>query len=157
MRLILRRQLREHWRFFAIIVPLILLMTWPAIIHVFDSGFWIPAADVDMWMKFWDAWHLGKILGGEGNLFHTNDIFYPQGTTLAFQGYSLPHALLMNALDAIMPASNAYTLAFLLLIIASALSAYIYLCWLLKDKWLAAGGRGGLRLQPVGHGRAAYA
>ena len=93
-----------------------------------------------MWMKFWDAWHLGKILGGEGNLFHTNDIFYPQGTTLAFQAYSLPHALLMNALDAIMPASNAYTLAFLLLIFASALSAYIYLCWLLKDKWLALAG-----------------
>ena len=133
--------LKDHWQFFAIVMPLILLMTWPAIIHVFDtSRFWAPGLDWDAWMKFWDAWHLGLVLRGEADFFYSHHVFYPQGATLAFQHYSLPNMLGMLALGMVLPASNAFTILYLLNIFAAALSAYVYICWLLKDKWLAVVG-----------------
>ena len=134
----MRQLLRRHWHFIAIVLPLILLMTWPAPARLFDRDqFWIPAQDYDAWMKFWDAWRLDTVLRGQADFFHTKSVYYPQGTTLAFQATAVPHALLMAALGAFMPASNAYTLLYLLIILCCALSAYIYANWLFKDKWLA--------------------
>ena len=138
MRAWTRQPLRNHWQFVVIVLPLILLMTWPASARLFDGGqFWVPAQDYDAWMKFWDAWRLDTVLRGQADFFHTKSVYYPQGTTLAFQPTAVPHALLMVALKTIMPASNAYTLLYLLIIFVCALSAYVYAAWLFKDKWLA--------------------
>ena len=136
-----RKPLRRHAHFFCVIVPLILLMTYPTITHVFDtSKFWLPAVDWDAWLKIWDAWHFKQVLAGESSLYHTNLLFYPHGVSLAYQTYSLPFMLVMNALQAFLPPSNAYCLTYLLNIFVCALSGYIYCLYLFKDKWLALPG-----------------
>ena len=134
----LAKQLRGHAHFFLVIVPLILLMTYPTIIHVFDtSRFWAPTLDKDIWQKFWDAWHFKQVLAGQTDLYHTNMFFYPDGVYFPYRTYNLPHMILMNFLQLFMPASNAYCLTYLLIIFCCCLSAYIYCNWLFKDKWLA--------------------
>ena len=134
----LAKQLRGHAHFFLVIVPLILLMTYPTIIHVFDpSSFWLPALDWDVWLKFWDAWHFKQVLAGKSEFLHTNLLFYPDGVSLAYRAYSLPHIIIMSALSLLMPASHAFSLTYLLLIFACAAAAYVYCSWLFKDKWLA--------------------
>ena len=52
-----------------------------------------------------------------------------------------------------MPVSNAFSLAYLLIIVFCALSAYVYLHWLFSDKWIALLGAVVFGLSPhvVGH------
>ena len=135
------KRLRGHAHFFAAIVPLILLMTYPTVIHVFDtSRFWVPAVAWDVWFKFWDAWHFKQVLIGQSDFYHSSMNFYPEGVSLVYQSYSLPHMILMNSLQLFMPMSNAYCLTFLLIIFFCCASGYIYCNWLFKDKWLALPG-----------------
>ena len=130
-------RLREHLPFLVIAPILIVVMTWPTALQVFDtSSFWTPALDRDAWLKVWDAWHLKRVLAGEAQFHHTDMLFYPQGVSLAYLPYSLPHMIVMNALQLVMGASNAYCLAYLLIVFACALSGYIYCSYLFRDKWL---------------------
>ena len=129
---------RRHAHFYLIVVPLILVMTYPTIIHVFDaSRFWVPSIDRDVWLKFWDAWYFKMVLAGESGFHYTNLLFYPEGVSLVNLTYNLPHMIVFGMLQTIMPADNAYCLTYLLMIFACALSGYIYCNYLFKDKWIA--------------------
>ena len=130
--------LRGHAHFFCLITPLILLMTYPTIVHVFDtSSFWLPTVGGDVWITFWDAWHFKLAPAGKSDFYHTNLLFYPEGISLVTQPYSLPHMLVLNGLQLIMPAANAACLTILLNIFGCALAGYIYCLYLFKDKWLS--------------------
>ena len=80
-------------------------------------------------------------------------MFYPEGLSLAFHSFSYPHIFLVNALEIVLPVSNAFSLAYLLNIVICALSAYVYLRWLFRDKWIALLGAVVFGLSPhvVGH------
>ena len=133
-----RRLLRQHLHFILIIAPLILIMTYPTVVHVFDaSRFWVPSLDRDVWLKFWDAWHFQMVLAGKSDFYFTHFLFYPGGLSLVNLTYSLPHVIVLGALQTIMPADNAYCLTYLLNIFACALSGYIYCNYVFKDKWIA--------------------
>ena len=132
------RNARKHWPFLVIMPLLIIVMTYPTINHVFDtSRFWVPALDWDVWFKFWDAWHFKQVLAGQSDFYHTNMLFYPEGISLVYLTYNLPHMIVLNLLQLIMPPANAYCLAFLLIIFCCCFSGYIYCSWLFKDKWIA--------------------
>ena len=129
---------RRH-RLFLLGFPLLaILMTWPTIVYVFDSSlFWLPSTNLDIWMKFWDAWRLPSILTDSGNYLFTDLLFYPHGLSLVYHNFSLPHMLVFGALQGAIPASNAYNLSFLLIVVGNGAAAYLYLLRLFRLRWLA--------------------
>ena len=88
-------------------------------------------------MKFWDAWYGKHILSGQADYYFTDLLFYPQGLSLIYHNFSIPHMLVFGGLQAFMPASNAYSLTFLLIVASVTCSAYVYMLYLFKDKWIA--------------------
>ena len=149
--------LREHRHFFVVVVLLTLVTTFPTIVYVFKTDvFWHPAgAHRDVYIKIWDVWYGGQFLSGQADRFHTDLLFYPEGTSLVFHPFFIPHIIVVNALNILLPLSNAFSLAYLLIIVISALSAYVYLHWLFKDKWIALLGAVVFGFSPivVGHGK----
>ncbi len=130
--------LRTHSPFIIIVPLLIIVMTWPTLRYVIDASiFWLPTERDDIYMLFWDAWYGGQILSEGADFYFTDLKFHPDGVSLVYHNFSLPHMLLFGGLTAILPRSSAFNLAYLLLVFASALSAYIYLRYLLRDRWLA--------------------
>ncbi len=133
------RTLREHRHFIVVVAILIVVMTFPTIKYVFNTDvFWLPTGrHTDAWMKFWDAWYGKRILAGEAHFYYTDLLFYPRGVSLVYHNFSIPHMLVFGGLQALMPASNAYNLTFLLIVAAVTCSAYVYMLYLFKDKWVA--------------------
>ena len=131
-------RLRQHRPFFIIVPLLVIVMTWPTLALVVDTDtFAVPTRNTDVWQKLWDAWHLKRFLAGQTDFYYTDFMFYPQGLSLAFENFSLPHMLALGLLGAVLPPANAFSLTFLLIVFAAALSAYIYLFYLFRDAWLA--------------------
>lgn len=147
--------LSKHRHFLIVVTLLTLATTFPTIVYVFNTDvFWHPGgADRDIYIMFWDIWYGKQFLAGQASPFYTDQIFYPEGLSLAFQPFNIPHIILVNALNIFLPLSNAFSLAYLLIIFLCALSAYVYLHWLFKDKWIALLGAVvfGLSPQVVGH------
>ncbi len=131
-------QLREHLHFIIIVPLLIIVMTWPTAAHVFEpDSNWLAGHDVDWQMLFWDAWYAERIIAGGADFFYTDLKFYPDGVSLAFHNFSLPHMFLFAGLQALMPAANAFNLSFLLLTLINVTAGYVYLNYLLRDRWAA--------------------
>ena len=135
----LERILRDHIHCLAITALLILIMTFPTIEYVFRTDvFWLPSGkSSDVFIEIWDVWYGSQVLSGGADRFHTNLVFYPEGVSLVYHPINFPYVVLVNALQSIMPLSNAFCLAYLLIIYVSALSAYVYLLYLTNDKWIA--------------------
>ena len=131
--------IRRHLPFILVATVLTLVMTFPTIVYVFKTDvFWLPAKHCcDVFIEFWDIWYAQQILAGKADLFYTNMIFYPDGVSLTYNQVGMFYSTLVIALRLFFPLSNAYSLAFLLIIISSAGAAYLYLNWLFKDRWLA--------------------
>ena len=131
--------LREHLHFTVVVTLLTLVMTFPTIVNVFRTDvFWLPTGDShDVYVKMWDVWYGEQFLTGRADRFYTDLMFYPDGLSLAYHPFFIPYVIVMNVLDIFFPPSNAYSLGYLLIIWLSALSAYFYLLWLFKDKWIA--------------------
>ena len=133
----MRTLFREHLHFFLIIPALIIFMTWPTFYHVFETDtFWLPTSGEDVWFELWEGWYGGQIIRGKADLFYTDLLFYPQGASLAFHQYTLPHMLAYVLLRALLPISNAYNFAFLLTLFANALATYVCANYFIKDKWI---------------------
>ena len=136
MKLIIR-YLREQFHFFVIVPVFIVVMTWPTAYYVFETEtFWLAGSDIDTHMLFWDAWYFKRLLAGQADYFFTDLLFYPEGASLAFHNFSLPHMALFAGLQTVMPAPNAYNLTFLILVFLTILSGYIYLRYGFQDKWI---------------------
>ena len=133
-----KRAAREHWHFVLVVGALTALMTFPTILYVFRTDvFWIPAGGTDVFTEFWDVWYGGQFLSGLADRFHTNKVFYPLGVSLNHHPINLPYVLLMNVLSAVMPLSNAFSLMYMLIIVACAASAYFYLNFIFSNTWIA--------------------
>ena len=129
---------RAHWPVIVLAPLAIVVMTWPAFWQIFDaSSFWLPTQRDDIYMLFWDGWYSNLILTEGADFFFTDLKFHPHGVSLAYHNFSLPHMLLFGGLSAMMPPSSAFNLTYLLLVLMSLLSAYIYIGYLIRDKWLA--------------------
>ena len=81
--------IRDHWRFLLLISVLLVVMTFPTIEYVFNTEvFWLPTENLDVWLRFWDAWYGKQLLRGQAEFFFTDMLFYPHGLSLDF-----PHVL----------------------------------------------------------------
>ena len=147
--------LREHRHVFIVVSLLTLATTFPTIVYVFNTDvFWHPAGSHrDVYIKLWDVWYGKQFLTGQADRFYTDLIFYPEGISLVFHPFFIPHIIVVNALNILLPFSNAFSLAYLVIIVVCALSAYIYLHWLFTDKWIALFGAVVFGFSPivVGH------
>ena len=130
--------LRGHLHVIVIAPLLTILLTYPTIRYVFDRDlFWLPTRVYDIWSNLWNTWYFKLILAGEAAPLFTDLKFYPEGVSLAFLLSPVPHSLLSAALESLLPASNAYNLVYLLIILACVLSAYVYLLYLCRHRWVS--------------------
>ena len=133
--------LRQHLPVLIIMPLLIIVMTWPTTAYVFDANtIAFPTRNPDVFQKLWDVWHGGRFLAGQTSFYHSEALFYPAGLSLAYENFSLPHMLAVGLLGALLPAAGAYNLTYLLIVFAVALSGYVYLHYLFRDRWLASMG-----------------
>lgn len=133
------KMFRDHRHFFAVISLLIVVLTFPTIAYIFNTEvFWVPTGNhPDTWMKFWDAWYGKALFSGRANYYFTDLFFNPHGISLVYHNFSIPHMLVFGGLQALMPASNAFSLTYLLIVASVACSAYLYMLYLFKDRWIA--------------------
>lgn len=130
--------LREHRLVLLTVTVLTLLLTWPAIVYVFRFDvFWLPGDNFDVYIKYWDVWYGGKLLAGQADRFYTDLMFYPRGVSLNHHPFFIPQIMVVNALNVVLPLSNAISLTYPLITATSAFSAYVYLRWLFNDKRVA--------------------
>ncbi len=130
--------LRNHWPVLLIVPLVVIVTTWPTFPRIFDADeFWLHVSHQDKWLKFWDAWHFGQVLNGQADLYHSDYQYHPQGLSLAFRAFIFPHALLMVALETILPADDAYNLLYLLILCFNGFCGYLLISHLMKDKWIA--------------------
>ncbi len=131
--------MREHRHILVIVTLLTLVMTFPTILYVFRTDvFWLPVGqDGDALTEIWDLWYGKLFLSGQADRFFSDRIFYPRGVSLVYHPLNLPYIIVVNALKAIMPVSNAFSLAYMLIIFTSTLAAYVYTRWLFQDNWIA--------------------
>ena len=131
-------RLRNHLHVIVVVIALIIVMTWPTIRYVFDTEvFWLPTKVFDVWTKFWNAWFGKLLLTGQAEYSYTDLMFYPNGVSLDFHNFAMPHMLLQNVFGAFLPMSNAYNLVYLLTIFAAVISAYVYLLYLFRHRWIS--------------------
>lgn len=129
--------MRKHLPFFLIVPVLIIIRTWPTFFYVFElDTFWLPSDGTDIWLEFWESWYGGLIFTGKADLFFTDLLFYPDGVSLAFHQFTLPHMLVNSVLGTFLPASNAFNLSFLLNHFANAAVTYFLLLFLFRDRWI---------------------
>ena len=130
--------LRRHLPFVFIMPLLIVVMTWPALPEILDGdSVWLHTGGADPWYKFWDAWHIKRVLAGQADYFFSDAIFHPHGVSLAFHQIALPHALVFYGLQSVLPLANAYNLCFLLILFINAWAAYLLLRHLLGEGWVS--------------------
>ena len=100
--------------------------------------FWIPTgSSTDVLSKLWNLWYGGLVFSGQADLTYTELMFFPNGVSLTYHTYNLPYMLISKVLRLFMPASNAFNFVYLLLILGTATSAYIYGRYIFRDKWIA--------------------
>ncbi len=134
----IRSMLRKHLHFLVIVSVLLVLMTWPTIVYVFDTEtFWLPTNGRDVYSNIWDAWHGRSVFAGEALPYFTDMLFYPNGLSLVYNPNNLIQRTLLWTFQFIMGTSNAFNLIYLLTVLTTAVSAYIYINYLIKDRWLA--------------------
>ena len=130
--------LREHSHVLIVVILLTLATTFPTIAYVFDTDvFWLPTTDWDVYIHIWDAWFGKQVFTGQADRLHAQMMFYPDGLPLNSHQYALPNIVAVIIFNLFLPLSNAFSLAWLLLIFSCALSGYAYLLWLFEDKWIA--------------------
>ena len=133
-----RSMARNHLHFIVVVGFLLIVMTWPTIVYVFDTEtFWLPTDNRDVFSNIWDAWHGRSVFAGEALPYFTDMLFYPTGLSLVYNPNNLIQRTLLWMFQFVMGTSNAFNLVYLLIVVATAVSAYIYINYLFKDRWLA--------------------
>ncbi len=118
------------------LAALIVLTTWPVFQRVLDlETFWLLDAGNDIWLELWEVWYGSLLFTGQADLYQTDLLFYPQGASLAYHQFSLPHMLVVNALQLVLPLSSAFSLGYLLTLFANAIATYVCLEYATKDRW----------------------
>ena len=132
----LRSALVYHRHFLIVVTVLTIVMTWPTVVYVFRTDvFWLPIDSGDTFIKVWEAWYVESILEDPANYSHTTMSFYPEGMSLAYHIFTVPHMILQRLLQLMLPVANAYNAASLLIIASGAAAAYVYILYLTGSRW----------------------
>ncbi|MCB8926035.1 MAG: hypothetical protein H6652_10475 [Ardenticatenaceae bacterium] len=89
---------------------LVLLLTYPAILHLPDR---LIGNNIDNWIYYWNNWWIGRAIADGHSWFSTEVIFFPQGTSLLAHSHSLLSSLLAWLLEPLAGPVAAFNLVWL--------------------------------------------
>jgi hypothetical protein len=121
----IKSQLQKHRRDIAVLgiyAVLTLLLTWPLFTQMSTH---LVGDDVDVWINPWADWWTQKALTEGLDLFHTDYMFYPQGTSLVFHSFSHFNTALSLSLAPLLGSWAAYNLTILLAFALSGFGMYL--------------------------------
>jgi hypothetical protein len=103
-------------------IVLTLALTWPLITEMSTR---LAGDDVDVLINPWADWWTGKALTEGLDLYYTDYLFYPQGTSLVFHSFSHVNTAISLLLTPLLGGFAAYNLAILLTYIISGFGLYL--------------------------------
>ncbi len=143
-------RLRPHLPFIFIMPLLIIVMTWPTFARILETDeHWLHQGGTNILDRYWDTWHIRRVLAGEADFYFTDSIFHPQGVSLAWRQFAVPHALAFAGLQLVMPTATAYNLCFLLMVLFNSMAAYVFLNRQFKDGLVSLFGASVVGLAPL--------
>ena len=113
---------------------LTVVMTWPLVTQMSTH---LAGDDVDVWINPWATWWTKKVLKEGLDFYHTEYLFYPQGTSLIFHSFSHVNtaiALLLEPLIGVVAAQNT---TILLAYMLSGFSMYLLVQDLFQSRFAA--------------------
>jgi len=124
-----------HSNIFLLYLLLTLILTYPVILN-FSTN---TAGDgLDAWMYVWDFWWVKKaIFDPYLNVYHTDYIFYPTGTSLAFHTLALFESIISIPLQSFLNLITIYNIFFILSFLIAAFGMFLLVDYLTKDKKIA--------------------
>jgi hypothetical protein len=112
---------RAEWPWLLGYVPLAIALTWPLSAHLCTR---LAGDHGDAWQTLWGFEWLRRALAAGQNPFFTHDLWHPDGTTLVFQTFDLPDALLALVLRLFVGPIAAYDLVTLGTYVFSGVTMY---------------------------------
>jgi hypothetical protein len=110
------------WLALLVIVVATIIMTWPI---AGQLGTHIPGSEGDAWEHLWVfEWVKGALFQGS-TLFHTDLIFYPQGTSLATHNFAWVNIGFWLPLQAVVGSGAAYSLVMLAVFVFNGFAIYL--------------------------------
>jgi hypothetical protein len=106
---------------------LTLALTFPLISDTEGS---LAGWNYDVYVNLWADWWTGKALGTGHDFYHTDYLFYPQGTSLVFFSFSHTNSMLSLLLAPLVGRFAAYNLTILLAYVLSGFGMYMLVCHL---------------------------
>ena len=111
-------------------VALTIIMTWPVARQL---GTHIPGRDGDAWIHLWTyRWVRDALISGQ-NLYNTDLLFYPNGTSLYSHNIAWVNIAIWLPLQAIFGEGVAYSLLFLGILVFNGFAAYLLIRELTKS------------------------
>ncbi|MEM7116082.1 MAG: hypothetical protein AAF614_26815 [Chloroflexota bacterium] len=127
----LDRYLSDYLIILVILILATIVMTWPLAATL---GTQIPGSEGDAWEHLWTFRWVKEALISQSDIFYTNQIFYPQGTSLATHNFAWLHILLWLPLQAIFGEGAAYSLLFLSTFVFNGFAVYLLVFTLTGQK-----------------------
>ena len=91
--------------------------------------------DVDVWINPWANWWTKKVLTEDLDLYHTDYLFYPQGTSLHFHSFSHFNTALWLVLEPLLGAVAAMNVTTLMAYVLSGFGVYLLVLYLTGSHW----------------------
>ncbi|UCG23084.1 MAG: glycosyltransferase family 39 protein [Chloroflexota bacterium] len=101
---------------------LAIVMTWPIAGRL---GTHIPGSESDVWVHLWTARWVRDALFGEPSLFHSDIIFYPQGTPLTTHNIAWVNIAMWLPLQLVAGEAAAYSLMMLAVLVLNGFAIYL--------------------------------
>jgi len=117
-----RRGLGQNAVVVALYVSLTLLMTYPLGLRL---GTHLLVSGNDFWIYLWNNWWLTKALTQGYSIYFTPYLFYPQGVSLVWHGFTWFNSFLWLPLQALFGGLAAHNVTILLTYVVGAYTAYL--------------------------------
>jgi hypothetical protein len=117
-----RSGLVRHLEVLLLYTLLTVVLAWPV---VANTGETLAGYSSDVYMNQWVDWWTRKVLARGLDIYHTDYIFYPAGTSLVFHSFSYPNTALSLLLAPLLGQVAAYNVVILLAYPLSAFAMYL--------------------------------
>ena len=117
-----RRALSRNMLVLITYAVLAVVMTWPVAGRL---GTHIPGSESDVWVHLWTARWIRDALFGDQALFHSDIIFYPQGTPLTTHNIAWVNIAMWLPLQLVAGEAAAYSLMMLAVLVLNGFAIYL--------------------------------
>lgn len=104
---------RRDWFWIGLIAILVLLMTYPLVLNLTTEVPGIGNDNGDSFLFLWNVWWLKKVWLGQGDLFFTDYLFWPNGVSLVFHTFNIFNTSIIVLLSGIFGTVLSFNLVYL--------------------------------------------